>query len=161
MPAETSAGGWRGEYRARPSDPTTTAYCVDAVFEVPWTGAAAGNAGAGLFFTNATGVVYWYSGGGVLQFGRYSTATAFAGNDAEVAAVGSALFGLRIAEDATERHAYGLDLQTAATANELAGGFGRTVTITATSVGWVALGADADLARRVRLVHWATSSCTP
>ena len=74
--------------RARPSDPTTTAYCVDAVFEVPWTGVASGNAGAGLFFTDATGVVYWYSGGGVLQFGRYSTATAFAGNDAEVAMVG-------------------------------------------------------------------------
>lgn len=161
IPAETPTA-WRGEYRARPSDPTITSYCVDAVFAVPYSAGSSNN--VGLVFTDGVGIAIGDArGNSSMNAARFTSSADLSGtSDATVAGyVPDRLVGLRIAEDATERHFYALDLDAANTADEIGGGYGRTVTITATSVGWVSLGVDADMVRRIRLIHWATSSCTP
>ena len=156
IPGDTD-GSLVGEYRTQPATP----FYVDAVFAVPVIGSA-GGAGVGLGGTDATGVAQiWLSDTdgtrAMIAASRWSAHTTFTATDAQAHGYATQLIGLRYVDNGTNRQFYTLSPVDGAL-NKLGGDYGRTVTITATSIGWWGSTADADLPRSANLVHWATGT---
>ena len=154
-PAETVV--WRGETRARPSDPTVTPYTVTMVLYSPWLGATAasglGSIGAG--HTDATALHALYSGGGVISRAIYSTsADSSYVSSQDLVALGGNFIAVKIVEDGTNRSHYIGSLDTG-TWVQVGTSTSRTGTFTATGTGWWAKSFSTTAAREVHLVHYA------
>ncbi len=153
MPAETTAGGWRGERRTMPATP----YYVEMVLVASYTGTGSLTGAYGGMFTNGTGFAGALVGGGKTpQVIRQTNATTFAGTDADVDGWPRNPTWLKLVDDGTLRHFYIGD--GAGGWSEVGTGFGRTVTITATDIGWTAIGHDAEATKKIALVHWKTGT---
>lgn len=159
--AAGATGTLRGEYRTQPALP----FIVTACWDVPMPGTN-GAASVGLGGTDGTGVaMIWdtdWNGtlakpGGAVS--RWSAHTTFVASDYDLAYTPTRIVCKRYMDDDSpaERSFYSVD-PADGTATQIGAGLGRTVTITATSIGWWASTNDADAARRVRLVHWATGT---
>ena len=156
-PAEVYTGnGWRGEYRAQPSDPTTTPYYAQAAIVVPHFGTAANMPQVMFGFTDATGLaVIRVGGNGNIAASRYATVSGTATDDATLSATltGSVIW-LRVEEDGSNRYFYVRDPTGGWVSVGSASGYGRTVTITATSIVWGAYSGDVDLSIKPYLISY-------
>lgn len=156
IPAEAFAGnGYRGEYRAVPSDPTTTPYDVRLVTVDYAQGQAnasyTGTTMAG--FTDQTGLAYLARGGGTIFVARYSNYVTFVGFDVELTANhANSIQASLIGEDATNRHFSNIDA--IGQEIEYGSGFNRTTTITATDIIWAGSNNDASGARSSILIDY-------
>jgi len=154
-PAETYNNG-RIRYRARPSDPTATPYYCEAGMRVNWWGTGGSGTGAVVVgFTDGTGNASIRSEGALTQVARGADA-GLSTIDAQVALVPPTTLCRRIEENGTVRKFYVGDC--GSSWYQVGGDYGRTVTITATSVLFGVGGHDADLAQVVDLFHWECGS---
>ena len=154
-PAETYNNG-RIRYRARPSDPTATPYYCEAGMRVNWWGTGGSGTGAVLVgFTDGTGNASIRSEGALTQVARGADA-GLSTIDAAVALTPPTTLCRRIEETATVRKFYVGDC--GSSWYQVGGDYGRTVTITATSVLFGVGGHDADLAQVADLFHWECGS---
>ena len=158
LPAEVFAGnGLRGEYRAVPSDVSTTPYDVEVVLLAGWTGTSAN---VGLIMaghTDGTGVAVVFAGSGNgLAVGRWSAATTFVANDHAITADPVFPAWWKFGENATNRTYFIGDSW--GNYDDFGGGDGRTVTFTATSNFWGGVSGDVDSTLTVTLMCWDDGS---
>lgn len=157
VPASASVN-WRGEYRAQPATPFFVKACMET------TGTPGGGIIHALGGTDGTGLatvghVQHSVGLGTESSAawRLTNATTYAAADVEVRHAAGALQCYYYEDDGTDRN-FGLIDPKDGTLVQLGGDYGRTVTITATSIGYYADAESASSALRVRLVHWATGT---
>lgn len=149
LPAEAGFPN-RGEYRARPSDPTTTPYFVEFGIMRAWDGS-----GSACGFTDGTGIAHLICSSLTVAVQRWAAFSTFTAADATIDADISYPLFMRIEEDATNRHFFmGLGVGNSIQWIEVGAGFGRTVTITATSVGWWGIDNNTASERTIGLFHY-------
>ena len=152
LPAEAYSG-WRGEQRSEPTDPEVTPYWVEFGIAMSWVGQASGTGALAAGATDATKMAILRAGGDTIAYTRYSTHTAFVANDADMNAIPLRMpFFIRIEEDGTNRRA--LLRQPDGTYLQFGPDVGRTVTLTADAVLWVASSHSADTGRKLALCSY-------